>query len=95
MNNKTNIEEAKKRLKAIKDAKSDSDSEIALFEFAERSKYIDLILNYIENSISKEVIEKKIEKLENQREKATEQNQMGTGIMLTGGINYLQELLEE
>lgn len=55
---------------------------------------IEIVLNYIENSIPKEKVEEKIEELKRQREKATEENQMGTGIVLTGGIRYLAELLE-
>lgn len=55
---------------------------------------LETVLNYIENSISKEVIKEKIEKLEQQREIAEKENKIGTGIELTGGIKYLEELLE-
>lgn len=84
------LEEAIKRLKAIKNAKLDGDSEIALFEFAEGDKYVNVILNYIENSISKEVIEKNIEELKSMNVE---------GEVFTTSVNFaiktLQELLED
>ena len=45
--------------------------------------------------ISKEKVKKKIEELEKQRDKADKEDKIGTGIVLTGGIRYLEELLGE
>lgn len=49
----------------------------------------------IKNSVSKDTIKSKIEFLYREREKAEELNKMGTGILLTGGIETLENLLEE
>lgn len=63
---KMNLEEAIRQLKDIKQDKEsfiENDREHNEI-FEEDIKAIDIILNYINNSISKEVIEKKIEELD-------------------------------
>ena len=87
------LEEAIKRLKAIKDAKLDSDTEIALFELVEDSKYINLILNYIENSIHKDKIREKIDELQKQYKEALEENST-KAFILKCQIEILKEVLE-
>lgn len=59
------------------------------------SKEMQTVLNYIDNSISKEAVKKKIEELKKEMKEIQEENNMATYCFLADKLEALQELLEE
>ena len=86
--------ELEKAIKYLKLMKMDKNN-LNKIGYVYGTEAIKTVLQELKNRIPKKKIEDKIEELEQQREKATEENQIGTGILLTGGINYLEEILED